>query len=51
IDDGVGLQKEDIMARSLGNIKQRLQYFFESAELTARNREEGGVVVELVFRV
>ncbi|MCP4130396.1 MAG: response regulator, partial [bacterium] len=34
IDDGVGLQKEDIMARSLGNIKQRLQYFFESAELT-----------------
>ncbi|MCP4130397.1 MAG: response regulator [bacterium] len=49
LDDGLGLQKEDIMSRSLGNIQQRLRHVFKDVELSANNREEGGVRVAVRF--
>ncbi|MCP4135494.1 MAG: AAA family ATPase [bacterium] len=50
LDNGVGLQKEDVFSRSLGNILQRLKYYFDDVDLTIENRKEGeGVRVWLEF--
>ncbi|MCP4130398.1 MAG: AAA family ATPase [bacterium] len=49
IDDGLGISKEDIYSRSLGNILKRLKYYYDDAELAARNREEGGAVIVVSF--
>ncbi|MCP4131785.1 MAG: response regulator, partial [bacterium] len=49
IDNGVGLTKEDIYSRSLGNILKRLKHYYPDAWLEARNRDEEGVRVIVGF--
>ncbi|MCP4129757.1 MAG: histidine kinase, partial [bacterium] len=52
LDNGVGLEKEDVFSRSLGNILQRMKYCYADAELTISNRDdEQGVRVQVWFRV
>ncbi|MCP4129659.1 MAG: AAA family ATPase [bacterium] len=49
LDNGAGINKEDIYSRSLGNILKRLKYRFDNAVLEAHNREEGGARIYLSF--
>jgi sensor histidine kinase YesM len=53
VDNGVGLSNDDIFGRSLGNIKNRLRYYYKDAQLIAENRTpaDKGVIVKIIFSV
>ncbi|MCP4129673.1 MAG: response regulator [bacterium] len=52
IDNGAGLNSDDIYSRSLGNILQRLKHYFENVTLRAENREHtNGVRVVVSFNM
>ncbi len=43
LDDGPGLEKEDIYSRTIGNITELLKYHYKSSRVIVANRREGGV--------
>ena len=49
IDNGRVLQGPVDFSKSLGNILNRLQYYFNNVRLTIRNNDTRGVIVEIGF--
>jgi signal transduction histidine kinase/DNA-binding response OmpR family regulator len=45
LDNGLGLETENLYSRSLGNILQRLKLNYKKAEMEIKNANEGGVIV------
>jgi sensor histidine kinase YesM len=50
-DDGTSIKTENIFNRTLGNIKNRLQYHFRDSDVMLENRAQGGVVATILFSV
>jgi two-component system, sensor histidine kinase ChiS len=51
VDDGTNIKSENIFARSLGNIKDRLKFHFRESDVKLENREQGGVRATITFTV
>ncbi len=49
IDNGTELMEKDLFTRSLGNIRDRLLYYYDSSDLEIFNRDEGGVKAVITF--
>ncbi len=49
-DNGTGLQPEKQFTRILDNIRERLEYYYERAELKIENMVDGGVMVNINFQ-
>lgn len=50
-DNGLGIEGEVDFSRSLGNIIQRLGYYFKNVDLKVENRQEGGTRVLVKFQL
>ncbi len=50
-DNGVGLKKNDVYTRTVGNIRNRLQYYFSESGLTLENNQEAGAVANIFFKL
>ncbi len=51
IDNGTALKEKDLFDRSLGNIRDRLHYYYEFSDLEISNRDEGGVETVIRFNL
>jgi Putative regulator of cell autolysis len=49
-DNGARLDASDIFSRSLGNIRNRLNYYFNDVEFDVDNADDRGVIVRVSFR-
>jgi two-component system, sensor histidine kinase ChiS len=49
-DNGARLEASDIFSRSLGNIRNRLNHYFNDVKFDVDNAEDRGVVVRVSFR-
>jgi len=43
LDDGPGLETNEIYSRSIGNITELLKYYYKTSRVIVENRREGGV--------
>jgi sensor histidine kinase YesM len=50
-DNGTALKEKDLFDRSLGNIRDRLHYYYDSSDLEIFNRNEGGVKAIIRFNL
>jgi sensor histidine kinase YesM len=50
-DNGTALKEKDLFDRSLGNIRDRLHYYYESSDLEIFNRAKGGVKAVIRFNL
>ncbi len=50
-DNGVGLQKDDIYTRTVGNIKNRLLYYFDESGLTLESCQDEGAEASIFFKL
>ena len=51
LDNGVGIKTQDLFSGTLGNIKDRLIYHFDKVSIKLKNRKEGGVKVDIFFKL
>ncbi|MEM7183254.1 MAG: histidine kinase, partial [Spirochaetota bacterium] len=49
IDDGVGIDSPLKLERTMGNIIERLRYYYKDVSYSFANQEEKGLRIELVF--
>jgi sensor histidine kinase YesM len=50
-DNGVGLKNSDLYSRTVGNIRNRLQYYFSESGLTLENGHEKGAEANIYFKL
>ncbi len=49
-DNGAGLKNKNIYSGTIGNIRERLRYFYRDSDVVLKNRDPVGVIAELVFK-
>jgi two-component system, sensor histidine kinase ChiS len=50
LDDGPGVNCSDVYARSIGNIRERINFYFKHSTVTLENREECGAKATITFQ-